>query len=70
MKQPTKPSMFAIALANAPALLNLYKFFKAGTEQFIASDIGGKMLIAVTHHAHTIFTSDFWHKLGETISGG
>lgn len=69
MKQPTKPSTFAIALANAPTLLTWYKFFKAGTGQFIASDIGGQMLIAATHHAHTIFTWDFWHKLGQMIVG-
>lgn len=70
MTQKTKPPPLAIALANAPSLLNWYKLFKVGTEQFIASDIGGKMLIAATHHAHTIFTADFWHKLGEIISGG
>lgn len=69
MKQPTKPSTFAIALANAPALLNWYNLFKAGTEQFIASDIGGQMLIVATHHAHTIYTWDFWHILGQIISG-
>ncbi len=70
MTQPTKPSTFTIALANAQTLMNCYKVFKYLTEQFIASDIGGTMLIATTHHAHTIFTSDFWHKLGEIISGG
>jgi hypothetical protein len=70
MSQKTKPSPLAIALENAQTLMNCYKVFKYLTEQFIASDIGGKMLIAATHHAHTIFTSDFWHKLGQIISGG
>lgn len=70
MSQRSKPSPLAIALKNAPALLNWYKLFKAGTEQFITSDFGGQMLISATHHAHTIYTWDIWHKLGQIISGG
>ena len=70
MTHKSKPSALAIALENAQTLMNCYKVFKYLTEQFIASDIGRKMVIAATHHAHTIFTSDFCHKLGEFISGG
>jgi hypothetical protein len=70
MAQKTKPSPLTIALANAPALLNWYKVFKALTEQFVASEIGLKMLIAATHHVHIIHTWDIWHNLGQIFLGG
>lgn len=70
MSQKSKPSALAIALANAPTLLTWYKFFKVGTEKFITSDIGGQMLIAATHHAHTIQTWEIWPILGQIITGG
>lgn len=70
MSQKTKPSPLENALANAQTLMNCYKVFKYLTEQFIASDIGGKMLIAATHHAHTIQTWEIWPILGQIITGG
>ena len=70
MTNKTKPSSLAIALANAPALLNWYKLFKAGTEQFVASEIGGKLLIAAALHVHPIYTWDIWPILGQIFIGG
>lgn len=70
MSQKTKPSPLAIALANAPALLNWYQFFKALTEQFVASEIGGQLLIAAALPIHPIYTWDIWPILGQIIFGG
>ncbi|MBW3510608.1 hypothetical protein [Janthinobacterium sp. NKUCC06_STL] len=70
MKQPTKPSTCAIALANAPALLNWYKLFKDLTEQFVASEFGAQLLIAAALHVHPIYTWDIWSILGKSLFGG
>jgi len=70
MSHKSKPSSLAIALANAPTLLNWYKFFKDVTEQFVASEVGGQMLIAAAHHAHTIHTWEIWPILGKIFLGG
>jgi len=70
MAQKTKPSPLAIALANAPALLNWYKLFKDLTEQFVASDIGVQLLIAAALHIHPIYTWDIWPILGKYFIGG
>lgn len=69
MQDKSNPSPLAIALVNAPALLNWYKFFKALTEQFVASDMGGQIPIAVAIHAHTIHDWEIWSILGQMIIG-
>lgn len=70
MTHKSKPSPLAIALANAPALLNWYKLFKDLTEQFVASEIGGRLLIAAALHVHPIYTWDIWPILGKISIGG
>lgn len=70
MSTKTKQSSLAIALANAPALLNWYKLFKAGTEQFVASEMGGQMLNTAAFHIHSIHTWEVWPILERYLTGG
>lgn len=70
MTHKSKPSALAIALANAPALLNWYKAFKDLTEQFVASEIGRQLLTAAALQVHPIYTWDIWPILGKSLFGG
>lgn len=70
MSHKSKPSVLAIALADAPGLLNWYKLFKELTEQFAASEYDAQLLIAAALHVHPIYTWSIWPILAKSLFGG